>query len=437
MGLRASLALSASALLVAGAHLWGEHLIARLGADAIRLSAPPLVGWEDPAIGWPALVAVAVGAMAVWVSVRLVPHVRWSVVVALACTLAVAWSMALAVARSPFADADPNHFTTAGITQPLVLPGDEYLLDVPRVGDDPRAFLRGFTSNIDRYSTHVRSHPPFFLLGLWGLDRIGLGGTGPAAALCLLGWAAAVAGVLVAVRAWCGEQVARAAAPFVALAPAALWAATTADAFYAGVGAWSVALATLAVARPSGATRWLAGGAGLLAGAALLLSYGLLLLMVPLAMVLARRRDLAPVVGAGALVPLLLARIGGFDWIDGLGATRHEYAESVASTRPFSYFVFANLAALAIVIGPATVAGIANLRDRSVRVLLGGFGAALVLADLSGLSKGEVERIWLPFAVWLPVAAVGLPGARRTRPLWLSGQVGFGLAVQLLVRTRW
>ena len=27
--------------------------------------------------------------------------------------------------------------------------------------------------------------------------------------------------------------------------------------------------------------------------------------------------------------------------------------------------------------------------------------AAILIADLSGLSKAEVERIWLPFAVWL------------------------------------
>ncbi|MFE5392963.1 hypothetical protein ACFQ9U_00165 [Streptomyces sp. NPDC056568] len=28
----------------------------------------------------------------------------------------------------------------------------------------------------------------------------------------------------------------------------------------------------------------------------------------------------------------------------------------------------------------------------------------LLVADLSGLSKAETERIWLPFTLWLPAA---------------------------------
>ena len=39
---------------------------------------------------------------------------------------------------------------------------------------------------------------------------------------------------------------------------------------------------------------------------------------------------------------------------------------------------------------------------------------AVLVADPSGLSKAEVERIWLPFAVWL-IARTGLLPARQTR----------------------
>ena len=39
--------------------------------------------------------------------------------------------------------------------------------------------------------------------------------------------------------------------------------------------------------------------------------------------------------------------------------------------------------------------------------------AAILAADLSGLSKAEVERIWLPFAVWLPPAPACYPADRR------------------------
>ena len=38
--------------------------------------------------------------------------------------------------------------------------------------------------------------------------------------------------------------------------------------------------------------------------------------------------------------------------------------------------------------------------------------AAIAFADLSMLSKAEVERIWLPWAIWLPAACAALPRDR-------------------------
>jgi hypothetical protein len=58
---------------------------------------------------------------------------------------------------------------------------------------------------------------------------------------------------------------------------------------------------------------------------------------------------------------------------------------------------------------------------------------AIVLADVSGLSKAEVERIWLPFAVWLVVPCALLPHERR----WLAAQAGLALAVNHLLLTVW
>ncbi|MGW5672640.1 hypothetical protein ACWEVO_32705, partial [Micromonospora sp. NPDC003776] len=62
-------------------------------------------------------------------------------------------------------------------------------------------------------------------------------------------------------------------------------------------------------------------------------------------------------------------------------------------------------------------------------------GAALVVltADLSGMSKAEVERIWLPFVVWLLVAAAHLPAPARR--WWLAGQALTALAVNHLLFT--
>jgi hypothetical protein len=61
--------------------------------------------------------------------------------------------------------------------------------------------------------------------------------------------------------------------------------------------------------------------------------------------------------------------------------------------------------------------------------------AAVLLADVSGMSKGEVERIWLPFAVWLVVPCGLLP--RRQIGYWLAAQALLALAVNHLLLTVW
>jgi hypothetical protein len=44
-----------------------------------------------------------------------------------------------------------------------------------------------------------------------------------------------------------------------------------------------------------------------------------------------------------------------------------------------------------------------------------------------------VERIWLPFAVWLPAGAILLTGRRR----WLIAQAATALLVNHLFLTSW
>ena len=63
----------------------------------------------------------------------------------------------------------------------------------------------------------------------------------------------------------------------------------------------------------------------------------------------------------------------------------------------------------------------------------------VALANLSGMSKGEVERIWLPFALCLlPAGAVAAaewdPGAMRR---WLWVQMAVAMAIPFFVRTHW
>ena len=78
-----------------------------------------------------------------------------------------------------------------------------------------------------------------------------------------------------------------------------------------------------------------------------------------------------------------------------------------------------------------------RLRDRRSWLLVGGGLAAVALADLSGMSKAEVERIWLPFVPWLLLAAAALARLRRQRR-WLAGQAALAIAAsQAVVATPW
>ncbi|OLT20766.1 hypothetical protein BJF78_09465 [Pseudonocardia sp. CNS-139] len=101
--------------------------------------------------------------------------------------------------------------------------------------------------------------------------------------------------------------------------------------------------------------------------------------------------------------------------------------------------MWANLAAVAFAAGPAVVAGLSRFRPRllpaGAALLTAAALAAIVLADLSGMSKAEVERIWLPFVVWLVVPCALLP--RRRAGFWLAGQAVLALAVNHLLLTVW
>jgi len=201
----------------------------------------------------------------------------------------------------------------------------------------------------------------------------------------------------------------------------------------------------LATGRTGTTARLLALAGGLLFGCLAYLSYGLVLLaLLPLAVAWWRRRPAVigwAVVGA---VPVALAfTLAGFWWFEGLGATRLEYLASVARDRPYWTFLFFNTAAFAIALGPAVVAGLVGVRDRRLWWLFGAALAAVVAANLSGMSKGEVERIWLPFTVWLLPAGVGLltglAETQRVRALRvaLALQAAAALVVQSGVKPRW
>jgi hypothetical protein len=408
---------------------------------ATHAQAAPLFGtWEIHA-SWGTLPAVLIAVAAVLWGPIVVQRLSWRTLTMGAWATACGWAFALAMIDG----------WRRGFAGRLTTP-EEYLSQVHSITDIP-ATLRTFASRIldyqpDSWVTHVSGHPPGALLTFVWLDRIGLHGGAWAGLLCLLAGSSAAAAVLVGVRALADEQTARRAAPFVAVAPTAIWVAVSADGYFAGVAAWGIALLAVAVRRPLRFPTLVAAAAGLLLGWGVFLSYGLVLLGLPALAVLASAPDWRPavrVLGPTVLAALAVAvafAVAGFSWFDGYTLVQQRYWQGIAKCRPFQYWWWANLASVVCAIGLGSVAGITRVFDVAAIRRRRGFGllllamlAAVVCADLSMLSKAEVERIWLPFTIWLTAAPALLP--LRSHRLWLALNAAGALLVNTVMLTNW
>jgi hypothetical protein len=230
-----------------------------------------------------------------------------------------------------------------------------------------------------------------------------------------------------------------------------IWIWISADGMFAAVVAGGVAvLACAAASPPSARAAWLAVAAGLVLGVGLFLSYGLVL-MGPVAVgVLVAGRQWRPLLPAAlaALAVVGAFALAGFWWYEAQQLLVTRYYEGKGLERQFGYWWWGNLAVAAVALGPAVWAAlgaaVARLgRDPSGAVrgrsaagwLAAGAAVAIVAADLSQLSKSEVERIWLPFLVWL----VPLTAWLRAEHLrsWLVLQAAWALGVCIVFRTTW
>ncbi|MFF0791208.1 hypothetical protein [Streptomyces spiralis] len=202
-------------------------------------------------------------------------------------------------------------------------------------------------------------------------------------------------------------------------------------------------------------------------------------------------RGLPPFLAGLAVVPVLFT-VAGFDWWEAYRLLVTRYYQGAGGIRPYGYWVWANLACTVLITGLATAAGLgragALLARRRLRATDGGTGGygngrdpdgidgidgdcadtaagsvtgsrsgsligsvigsraearlavlvfsallALLVADVSGMSKAETERIWLPFAMWLLPAC-----ALLTRPrAWLAAQTVLALLLNHLLLTGW
>lgn len=401
----------------------------------------PIFGWWNAHVGWGTVPAIVIGAAAVMWGQTVATRLPWRWVPWVTWATACAWAFSLAMV-----DGWQRGF--AG----RLTARHEYLRQVPSITDIPEA-LRSFARRIpdfqpDSWITHVSGHPPGALLTFVWLDRIGLGGGAWAGLLCLLVGSSAAAAVVVAVRALAGEDAARSTAPFVAVAPTAIWIAVSADGYFAGVAAWGIALLAMAV---RGTARWpvlAAAAAGLVLGWGVFLNYGLVLMAFPAVAVLlsaaerrAAARALLPAVAAALAVVAVFAAAG-FWWFDGYTLVQHRYWQGIANDRPFQYWGWANLASVVCAIGLGTVAGLGRVFDISairrragVHLVVLGALTAILFADLSMLSKAETERIWLPFTIWLTAAGGLLPP--RSLRWWLALNVIGALLLNHFILTNW
>ncbi|WP_139084456.1 hypothetical protein [Nesterenkonia sp. F] len=328
----------------------------------------------------------------------------------------------------------------------------EYFVGAKEVSSVPE-FLSGFIDRIplhatDNWPVHIAGHPPaatmFFIL----LDRLGIQDPYVAGIIVMSLGCTAVVAVLLTLRTLGSERMARRAAPWLVAAPSWIWMGVSGDALFAAAGAWGLAL--LALAATAGGRMRLVGcgvAAGLVLGLCVHLSYGLVLLgVLALAVLFLGRRWWAlPWTAGAALLVAGAFSLAGFSWWEAYPVLVTRYYDGIQTERPYGYWVWANLGVWTFTVGLATWASfpraVAELRrrtsgERFVVAVLGCAGlAAILLATLSGMSKGEVERIWLPFTLWVLILPAMLP-VHWHRPL-IASQMATAIVVELLWTTQW
>lgn len=432
-----------AAALVAVSVRMGREL--QRDSPEIFLGAAPLVGQNprdgwDWRFGWGLIGAGIVAAVVVW-CIWTRRWSTWSSRTVIAVTAVAAGAFAVLLALT-----DGRNGLLRGADHET-----EYLVNLD-IFPGAREFVRGFVTDIDRYSVHVRGHPPGFLLILDGLDAIGLVGAWPVVALSLVATMLLPVAVLTATGIVADGAWVRRVAPLLAFSPYALWMMTSADAVYAACGAW--ALTTLLLALRSRRRAAVAWGAlsGLLLGALLFMTYGgatfAIALVVPTVVAWRRRRaDIIPAVAGAVMATIAVTAVFlafGFWWLDGARETQRQYWAGTAQFRPFGYFMIANLAVALIAIGPVGFAGLVTFwRHRkpppAVWLLIVGAGLALLASHLSQYTRAEVERIWLLFYPWLIVAA-GVPaltGRTRVLAALVAAQTSSAIVLQAVLVSKW
>ena len=399
-------------------------------------TAPILGNWL-PHANWSTIGSIAVAVVVVALGARLARQLRWRSLVVVTWIGALSWTVVLTLIDGPKGGWAHRMDSTNG-----------YLSQLPRSGG-VSMLIHGFASRIPLASPtywddSIAGNPPGALLSFFGLNRIGLSGPWWASAFCVVVGSSAAAAILVTLRAVGVEQSARRVAPFLVLAPTAVWVGVSADGYFAAVAAWGIALLALSASHKARAHVVTAFVAGLVLGWSVYLDYGLILIAVPAVAVLIATRNYRPLAIAicGALVVAAFFTVEGFWWFHGLDLLRNRYWAGIAHDRPYRYWVWANFVSVTCAIGLPAAIALRRVFDRSelarrtgLHVVLVAFLIVIVISDVSGLSKSETERIWLPFTVWLVAAPVLL--TRRFDRVSLTIQSVGALVINSLIFTNW
>ncbi|QBR91429.1 hypothetical protein [Nocardioides euryhalodurans] len=406
-------------------------------AGAGGIAVPPLHGTWSPVWLGPGTLPAILLALASWRwATGLADRLAWRRLLLASYAVALAWALSLALTDG-----------WSGIAH-VTAHGYDYG-DTARGVTDVPALLEAWVPRIDadhpdNFVTHVAGHPPLALLFFVGLARVGLG-SDLAMGLAVTVVAASTApAVMFTLRRLGAEGAARRAAPFLALGPAAIFMSVSADAVFAAVAAWGLAvLAVAATSTGRGVTVTWSLLAGVLLGCCVMMSYGLPLLGLLALAVLALARSWwpLPLAATAALGVVVGFAALGFAWWEAYPALHERYWRGLASERPGAYWTWANLAALTLSAGPLLGAGLGRLMalrrraDPAVALLLTAAAAAVLIATLSQMSRSEVERIWLPFVPWLLLSTALLPESWR-RP-GLALQLVAALLLEHLLYTSW
>ena len=431
IGVIAALVLILTAVVIPGGSAW-----------KVYVTFPPLHAAWDPRFGPGTIAAILLAIVALRYGIDFAARARWRWLLVGAFLASAAWMISLATVDG-----------LAGIG--TILNGKYEYLNTARAVTDFSATLREYVSRIPMDATghwpvHVAGHPPGALGFFVVLAQLGLG-SGLAAGFVVITLGASVpVAILVTLHRLGAESGARAAAPFLVMGSAAIWMAVSADGMFTAFAAWGLCLLALSATATGWRGQALWGiASGLVLGYCVMLSYGLPLLGILAVAILFIARTWRPIGYAvgGALAVVLGFATAGFAWWEAYPVLVERYWAGVATRRPYSYWVWGNLAAFAVSAGPivgAVVAtALARIRgwrtftsnDRVIGVLVFAGTLTVLLADVSGMSKAEVERIWLPFVPWILLGTAMLP--ERWRRWGFALQLVFALAVQHLIFTEW